>query len=502
MRKRPARTRRLIALLAFSTSLPLFGAATQVTVSGRKLLVNGQAFTVQGVNYSPTPVGSTVQNPSANCSGPYLWWTDRHTYVADFPLIQKLGANTLRTFSLMNTNTQSAQVLQVLDQAQADNLHVVMGYFVPTFVNLADATVQSQIQSELLTSVNNYKNHPAVLMWVIGNEQNLNNGNNTAWYDFLNQLAGMVKSTDPNHPIASVEGECPQGGCATAAYNIGNAAVHADDAHMTNLDIWGVTAYRGTSFQGLFQALAVSATTTKPILVAEFGKDAYRDSAGQEDQTIQASYINSQWQEIASNLSAAGSGSADLVGGSVFEWTDEWWKDSADDCLTHGNQVLFVRASDAVDPNYQEEWFGLAAVSPVNAVSNPGGTNRILRKSYTTLQTFWNPAAVSATAAGGGSYFSGTVRNYPNPFRIGVEATDFVVLVNETGSFDIRIYDAGSQFVTSFSQDTPSPGRYTVNWDGHNRQGAYVSPALYFAKIHGHSPSHDETQYRRVVGVK
>lgn len=492
--------KRSLTALLVAVCAPVFAAPTVVTVSGRRLLVNGQAFTIQGVDYSPTPVGSTVQNPSTNCSGPYQWWTDRPTYVADFPLIQKLGANTIRTYSLLNTNSQTSSVLQVLDQAQADHLYVVMGYFVSDFSNLSDPAIQTQIQNELLTSVNNYKNHPAVLMWVIGNEQNLNNGDNSAWYMFLNTLAGQVKAADPNHPVASVEGECPQGGCATTSFNVGNATVQADDSKMTHLDIWGVTAYRGKTFERLFQTLASS--TTKPILVAEFGKDAYRDSVGREDQDMQASYIGPQWQEISANLSAATAGSADLIGGTVFEWTDEWWQDTADDCLTHGLQFLFSRPDDTLDPNYQTEWFGLASVSPIDAISNPAGTNRALRKSYTTLQGFWNPGGAAATGSGAGSFFSDTVHNYPNPFRIGAEATKFVALVNEAGTFDIRIYDAGGQFVTSFREDTTGAGRYEVNWDGHNHQGADVSPGLYIAKIHGHSPQHDETQYRRVVGVK
>jgi len=268
---------------------------------------------------------------------------------------------------------------------------------------------------------------------------------------------------------------------------------------MTNLDLWGVNAYRGTSFQGLFETLASS--TSKPILVAEFGKDAFRDSTGQEDQTLQASYISPQWQEIQANLSATSSGSQGLVGGAVFEWTDEWWKDSVDDCLAHGSQVLFTRAGDAVDPNYQEEWFGLAAVSPVNAISNPAGTNRALRKSYATLQSFWNPGAASAGVSGTGSYFSGTVHNYPNPYRIGAEATAMVVFVNEAGAFDIRIYDAGGQFVTSFSQDTPSPA--AIPSTGRSQPaGRLREPGTLFRQNPRHSASHDETQYRRVVGVK
>src|ERR1700733_12097450 len=101
----------------------LFAAPAVVTVSGRQLLVNGQPFSIQGVDYSPTPVGSTVQNTSANCLGNYQWWTDQSAYIADFPLIQKLGANTIRTYSLMNTNSEATQVEQVLTQAQTDNLH-------------------------------------------------------------------------------------------------------------------------------------------------------------------------------------------------------------------------------------------------------------------------------------------------------------------------------------------------------------------------------------------
>jgi flagellar hook capping protein FlgD/glycosyl hydrolase family 72 (putative glucanosyltransferase) len=491
---------RLVLLLPLVVSQHL--SAANVTVSGRRLLVNGQPYAIQGVDYSPTPVGNTVQNPSTNCQpGLYQWWTDRPTYVADFPLIHTLGANTIRTYSLMNSGSTSSAVLAALDQAQASHLYVVMGYFVQTFTgyDLSNASNQAQITSEVLASVKTYKTHPAVLMWVIGNEQNLNNGDNTAWYSFLNTLAGQVKSADPNHPVGTAEGECPQGGCATPTYNVGNAAVQADDSHMNNLDLWGVNAYRGTSFQGLFQTLASS--TTKAIYVTEFGKDAWHDAINMEDQAMQATYINSQWQEIAANLSAS-TATNPLIGGTVFEWTDEWWKDTTDDCLTHGIQVVFSRVGDTVDPNYQGEWFGLAAVSNVNAVSNPAGTNRSLRKSYTTLQGFWNPAAAQISGAAAGSYFSDTVRNYPNPFRIGVEGTKFVALVNGAGAFDIRIYDAGGQFVTSFRQDTAAAGRYTFDWDGHNRQGAYVSPGLYFAKIHGHSSGHEETQYRRVVGVK
>jgi len=142
-----------------------------------------------------------------------------------------------------------------------------------------------------------------VLMWSLGNEVNLTQPeggdpawSSNSWYNFLDQLAGQIKAIDPNHPIATAEGEIP----GVWGFNIGNAAanVQGDDAHMTHLDLWGVNVYRGPTFQGLFQSLAVSTMTLKPIMVTEFGKDAWHDAASSEDQVTQAGEINTQWQEI------------------------------------------------------------------------------------------------------------------------------------------------------------------------------------------------------------
>jgi hypothetical protein len=487
----------LLSLFAFlSIPLSASAAAIVVSVSGRKLLVTGQPFTIQGVNYSPTPVGETLGNPANGCLGPYQWWTDRATYVADFPLIAKMGANTIRTFDVMNSGSTSAQVLQALDAAQANHLHVVMGYFVQTFFNLSDPAIQTQLRNEFKASVLAYKDHPAVLMWAIGNEQNLNNGNsNAAWYTLLNQMAGDAKAIDSNHPVTSVQGEIP----GATDYQIGSAALGTDDPTMTNLDLWSVTSYRGMSFGNLFSVMASS--TTKPVFIAEFGKDAYRDSTAQEDQSMQASYINSQWQEIAANASASAAGKV-IVGGTVFEWTDEWWKDLGGvSCFSHDTAVLFVRPADTVDPNYQDEWFGMASVSPVDAVSNPAGTARGLRKAYTTLQSFWNPSAATAAGASN-SLFEGTVRNYPNPFRVGSENTKFVALTTQAASVTLGIYDAGGQFVTSITRASNGPGRMEIVWDGRNSRGEQVSAGLYIVRIEGKGGSLEEKQFRRVVAVK
>jgi hypothetical protein len=406
-----------------------------------------------------------------------------------------MGANTIRTYNLMNSASTRAEVLQALDSAHANNLKVVMGYFVQVSENFADASTRTRLRSEFLASVQAYKDHPAVLLWAIGNEQNLNNGNSNAnWYSLVNQMAGDAKAADPNHPVTSVQGEIP----GTTTLQIGSAGFGTDDATMTNLDLWGVNAYRGQTFGNLFSTLASS--TSKPILLTEFGKDAYRDAAGAEDQAMQAGYLSAQWTQIAANLSATGSGI--LAGGVIFEWSDEWWKDfSGLSCQTHDSAILFSRSDDTTDPGYNEEWFGMVSVSPVDAVSNPAGTQRTLRRGYTTMQGFWNPQAVQSLAASS-SVFEGTVRNFPNPFRVGSQNTTFVALVTGAATIDVAIYDAGQQFVTSISRSTTGQGRLEVSWDGRNSQGAHVSPGLYFARIEGRSNGREDKQFRRVVAVK
>ncbi len=473
------------------------GAATSVTVNGHRLLVSGQAFTVHGVDYSAVPVGYSSAGTSPGCIGGYVWWADRPTYVADFPLIKRMGANTIRTYAILN-DTSANTVLQVraaLDEAQKNGLYVIMNYYPSHFASVAASS--TTWQAEFLAAVIAYKDHPAVLMWEFGNEQNIDNGQDPLWYPLVNTVAGAAKGIDPNHLVMTSDAECPNCGSGIPI-NIGSVARSANDGSMKNLDVWGINVYRGPGFYGLFDDLVSS--TTKPIVVTEFGKDAYRDSTGQEDQAIQDSSLRSQWLEIAAHLSATDAAQV-LAGAVIFQWTDEWWKGPGTSCLVHDPTSLFSRAADTTDPIYNEEWYGLASVFPINAITNPAGTQRTLRKSYASMQGFWNPSA-AVSAAGSTSLFDGVVRNYPNPFRVGAGNTKFVALMNAAAKVDVKIYDAGGQFVCSLTESSTGAGRVELLWDGRNSQGAYVSPGLYVVRIEGSGSGKEEKQFRRVVAVK
>jgi hypothetical protein len=100
-----------------------------------------------------------------------------------------------------------------------------------------------------------YKDHPAVLIWGIGNEmEGFEAGDNPAIWKAVNDVASMVKELDPNHPTMTVTAEI--GGARVERVNKASA-----------IDIHGINSYGGA----LTLAERYRARGTKPIILTEFG---------------------------------------------------------------------------------------------------------------------------------------------------------------------------------------------------------------------------------------
>ncbi|MFA5975837.1 MAG: family 16 glycosylhydrolase [Elusimicrobiota bacterium] len=132
---------------------------------------------------------------------------------------------------------------------------------------------------------------------------------------------------------------------------------------------------------------------------------------------------------------------------------------------------------------------------------NVGGVINNATLPQTMLVDYVRVTPADAVQSGSNGFFRDTVHNYPNPFFLGRGSTKFVVETSEGGSVDLQIFDAGEQFVTALSGSITGAGRMDLIWDGRNSKGGYVSPGLYFVRIHGQGV-HDEIQFRRVVAVK
>lgn len=113
--------------------------------------------------------------------------------------LQFLGGNSIRTWSADDAG-------EVLDLAQKKGLTVMMGLWVQHerhgFNYDDELAVRKQLE-RFTTIVKKYKDHPALLLWGIGNEVDLFYSNTKVW-DAVQDIAAMIHSIDPNHPTSTV----------------------------------------------------------------------------------------------------------------------------------------------------------------------------------------------------------------------------------------------------------------------------------------------------------
>ena len=242
-----------------------------------------------------------------------------------------------------------------------------------------DPAQRKQMKDLLRKLVLDHKDEPYVLMWLLGNENNISAGagevNATrtlasrypeSYAKFLNECALMIHQLDPDHPVA-----------------VGNADLFLIDSyakHAKELDIMGINAYRGSfGFGSLWKD--VKRLFDRPVLITEYGCDAWDSNHNRQDEKGQADYHKGNWEDIRTNL--AGSGAGNALGGIIFQYMDEWWKNH------NGQPDVHDKSSDCrlpfPDGWSSEEWLGL--VSQGDGKHSP--LMRQLRPAYLYYEQVW-----------------------------------------------------------------------------------------------------------------
>jgi hypothetical protein len=114
--------------------------------------------------------------------------------------VDKYGGNSIRTYSI-NEETQS-----VLDSAQHYGLTVCLGIWIKRERDGFDYDDQEKVDEQLeevRADVLKYKDHPALLMWGIGNEAD-SKATNFKLYDAVGKISNMIHEVDPNHITTTV----------------------------------------------------------------------------------------------------------------------------------------------------------------------------------------------------------------------------------------------------------------------------------------------------------
>ena len=143
-------------------------------------------------------------------------------------ILKSIGGNSIRTWSTANAK-------KVLDDAYANGISVCLGLWVGHerhgFNYNDEYAVTSQLKA-FEKDIIKYKDHPALLMWAVGNEVDLFYKNFRVW-NAVEEIAKMIKEIDPNHPTMTV----------TAG--IDPAEVFMIKTYCPSIDISGVNTYGG-----------------------------------------------------------------------------------------------------------------------------------------------------------------------------------------------------------------------------------------------------------------
>ncbi len=362
-----------------------------------QMLVDGKPYMIKGLTYTATKVGQSPDkgtltswmdsdvNGNGKMDGPYDSWVDKNNnneqdpdepVVGDFELIKEMGVNTIRQYH------QPFEINKELlrDLYKKYGIRVIMGDFLGKYTLGSGAGWREgtdyenpQHRKNMLESVQKmvleFKDEPYILMWLLGNENNYGVASNAdkkpdIYYQFANEVAQWIKSVDKNHPVALCNGD---------TLYLDKFAKNAPD-----IDVYGANLYRGDYGFGSFWE-QVAGATGKPAFVTEFGCPSYAlHLTLDEGETAQADYHRGNWTDIQENSAGYSEGSGNALGGVIFEWMDEWWKNY--------EPFFHDRKSDAIGPfpggYYYEEWFGLSGQG--NGKKSP--FLRHLRKSYYAYQ--------------------------------------------------------------------------------------------------------------------
>lgn len=286
---------------------------SSVLISGHRVYVDNQPFFIQGVCWNPTNRGSSTADYDGNVE-------------VDAVLMKEAGINVVRTYGPITD-------IGVLDTLYENGIYVINSVY-----NSSSASPNS-----VIGIINAVKDHPAILMWSIGNEWNYNglysDMTTEEAMERLNEVAAIIQDTDPYHPVATIYGHVPP-------TNIIN--------QMPDIDIWGINVYSGLNIGYVFDQWELQ--STKPLFIAEYGADAWNANTNSLDLDAQAHATTVLTQEIINNNAHLNDINVS-IGSTIFEFTDEWWK--AGNPLVQDTGGSAPGAGPYPDNTFNEEYWGL-----------------------------------------------------------------------------------------------------------------------------------------------
>jgi hypothetical protein len=217
-------------------------------------------------------------------------------------LAVKLGANSVRTWGVDDA---------IMTEASRVGMTVMLGIWLDQTASNYTASYKLDQQTLIQQALDQYKNSPALLMWVLGNELNAGADTPEVW-SFVESLAKTLHQQDPHHPVATV--------LASSPVDTINRIVDL----APSIDVLGVNAYAGIV---AVDSMVKQSRFLGPYLVTEWGPNGNWEaprttwgSAIEANSTDRAALYQTRYEYIDTLRDRC-------VGSYVFYWgsTSDTW---------------------------------------------------------------------------------------------------------------------------------------------------------------------------------
>jgi len=381
----------IIILLALTiSSQAQQKVAVEKSQEGWMILVDGEPLMINGMNWDYFPRGTNYSYSLWNQSPEFI----KNALDYEMGLLQNMGVNAIRVYTGIQPEWvtyifENYGIYTMLNHSFGRYGLTLDGAWVAN-TEYSDERVKKLLIKETTEMVETYKNTPGLLLYLLGNENNyglfwggaetedipIENRKSTIrarhMYKLFNEATLEMKKISTNHPVAIANGDL--------------LFMELIVEEAPDLDIFGTNTYRGISFTDLYDRVA--AEYDKPVLLTEFGSDAFNARTLTEAQSAQAFYQKGNWKEIYEN--AAGFGKANnSIGGFTFQFSDGWWKyGQVDNLDIHDINASWANGGYQYDMaegenNMNEEWFGITAKGPTDPL---GYYELFPRAAYYVLQ--------------------------------------------------------------------------------------------------------------------
>ena len=218
-------------------------------------------------------------------------------------MLAQYGGNSSRVWGV-DSNTKTR-----LDEAHKNGITMAVGIWLEHERKCFDYDDPHQLEyqkSLVRAAVEKYKDHPAVLVWGVGNEmEGYKDGDSPLIWKHVEDLCQMIKKIDPHHPTMSVIAE------------IGGNRVEAIHKHCPSLDIVGINSYGGaSSLPKRYQ----EAGGKKPYIVTEFGPLGAWEVGRNSLDTVDEIPTNERTKMYLASHAAFKKDSENCLGSYAFLW--------------------------------------------------------------------------------------------------------------------------------------------------------------------------------------